>query len=317
MSNALQVEGLKKRFGTKEVLKGVSFSVPENSVFGFIGQNGAGKTTTMKTILGLLQQDEGMITVFGEKVTYGNTKTNRMVGYLPDVPEFYDYMTTREYLRLCTEIAGVPAGERKERIEEMLRMVGLADEKHRIKGFSRGMKQRLGIAQALLHKPKLLICDEPTSALDPTGRKEILDALQAAKVQTTVLFSTHILSDVERICDRAAILHNGEIVLTGTMEELHARKNGNDFLVSASGRGDMEALQAHFPKFEEAEITGQENMLRWRKGSREDFRQVLSYIADRDIAIRGAEWTEATLEDLFLSVTKETPSGTETEVSGV
>ncbi len=317
MSNALQVEGLKKRFGSKEVLKGVSFAVPENSVFGFIGQNGAGKTTTMKTILGLLQQDEGVITVFGEKVTYGNTKTNRMVGYLPDVPEFYDYMTTREYLRLCAEIAGVPAGERKERIEEMLKMVGLADEKHRIKGFSRGMKQRLGIAQALLHKPKLLICDEPTSALDPTGRKEILDALQAAKVQTTVLFSTHILSDVERICDRAAILHNGEIVLAGTMEELHARKKGNDFLVSTSGRGEMEALQAHFPKFEEAEITGQENVLRWRKGSREDFRQVLSYIAEKDIAIRGAEWAEATLEDLFLSVTKETPSGTETEVTGV
>ncbi|MBO4696058.1 MAG: ABC transporter ATP-binding protein [Lachnospiraceae bacterium] len=315
MNNALQVEGLKKRFGTKEVLKGVSFSVPENSVFGFIGQNGAGKTTTMKTILGLLQQDEGVITVFGEKVTYGNTKTNRMVGYLPDVPEFYDYMTTREYLRLCAEIAGVPAGERKQRIEEMLKMVGLADEKHRIKGFSRGMKQRLGIAQALLHKPKLLICDEPTSALDPTGRKEILDALQAAKVQTTVLFSTHILSDVERICDRAAILHNGEIVLSGTMEELHARKNGNDFLVAASGREETEALRAHFPKFEEEVISGQENVLRWRKGSREDFRRVLAYVAEKDIAIRSAEWAEATLEDLFLSVTKETASVKETEVS--
>ena len=315
MNNALQVEGLKKRFGTKEVLKGVSFSVPENSVFGFIGQNGAGKTTTMKTILGLLRQDEGVITVFGEKVTYGNTKTNRMVGYLPDVPEFYDYMTTREYLRLCAEIAGVPAGERKARIEEMLKMVGLADEKHRIKGFSRGMKQRLGIAQALLHKPKLLICDEPTSALDPTGRKEILDALQAAKVQTTVLFSTHILSDVERICDRAAILHNGEIVLSGTMEELHARKNGNDFMVAASGREEKEALRSHFPKFEEAVISGQENVLRWRKGSREDFRKVLAYVAEKDIAIRSAEWAEATLEDLFLSVTKETASGKETEVS--
>ncbi len=307
MMNALEVEGLKKRFGAKEVLKGVSFSVPENSVFGFIGQNGAGKTTTMKAVLGLLQQDEGEIRVFGEHVTYGNTKTNRMVGYLPDVPEFYDYMTPREYLRLCAEIAGIPAGERKERIEEMLSMVGLSGEKHRIKGFSRGMKQRLGIAQALLHRPKLLICDEPTSALDPIGRKEILDALQAARTKTTVLFSTHILSDVERICDRAAILHNGTIVHCGTMEELHARKTGTDFRIVAAGADGYQKLAEHFPKLRKAEEPGADEFaLLWKQGAKEDFRDVLGYIVNQSIEIRTAEWAEATLEDLFLEATRTT-----------
>ncbi|MBO4483948.1 MAG: ABC transporter ATP-binding protein [Lachnospiraceae bacterium] len=305
MPDALYVNNLMKRFGTKEVLKGVSFSVPEGSVFGFIGQNGAGKTTTMKTVLGLLAPDGGAIQVFGENVTYGNTKTNRMVGYLPDVPEFYDYMTTREYLRLCADIAGIPKGEQKARIEEMLEMVGLASEKHRIRGFSRGMKQRLGIAQALIHRPKLLICDEPTSALDPMGRKEILEALLAARSQTTVLFSTHILSDVERICDRAAILHNGTVVLNGTMEELHARKAGTDFAVTAADGASFEALRSHFPKFQKTEKPGAEEFeMLWKQGAQEDFRNVLGFVAEKNLNIRSAAWAESSLEDLFLAATQ-------------
>ena len=305
MPDALYVNNLMKRFGSKEVLKGVSFSVPEGSVFGFIGQNGAGKTTTMKTVLGLLAPDGGDIQVFGENVTYGNTKTNRMVGYLPDVPEFYDFMTTREYLGLCADIAGIPKDGRKARIEEMLEVVGLASEKHRIRGFSRGMKQRLGIAQALIHRPKLLICDEPTSALDPMGRKEILDALLAAKSQTTVLFSTHILSDVERICDRAAILHNGTVVLKGTMEELHAQKAGTDFVVIAGDGAACEALQSHFPKLKKAERLGAEEFeMLWKQGAQEDFRNVLGFIAEHNLMIRSAAWAESSLEDLFLAATQ-------------
>jgi len=146
----LQITGLEKRFGDKEVLKGVDLSVPEHSVFGFIGKNGAGKTTTMKTVLGLIKADAGEIRVAGDIVGYGQTKTNRYIGYLPDVPEFYSYMTPREYLRFCGEITGMKSGEIKKRSEELLQLVGLGAEKHRIKGFSRGMKQRppyLGIFQ--------------------------------------------------------------------------------------------------------------------------------------------------------------------------
>ena len=207
----LRITGLHKRFGDKEVLRGLDLSVPEHSIYGFIGKNGSGKTTTMKTVLGLLKADSGDIIVNGEKVVYGQTDTNRYIGYLPDVPEFYPFMTAKEYLRFCGEITGMSRADIEERTKELLALVGLADETHRIKGFSRGMKQRLGIAQALLSRPKLLVCDEPTSALDPMGRKEILDILLAIKDQTTVLFSTHILSDVERICTDVAFLKDGVV----------------------------------------------------------------------------------------------------------
>ena len=166
----LTLSHVARSFGEKQVLRDVTFSVPEHTVFGFVGQNGAGKTTAMKMILGLLAADGGEITVNGMPVCYGNTPTNRFVGYLPDVPEFYPFMTPAEYLRFCGEISGMPAREIKSRSEELLRLVGLEKEARRIKGFSRGMKQRLGVAQALFCRPKLLICDEPTSALDPAGR---------------------------------------------------------------------------------------------------------------------------------------------------
>ena len=184
----LRISGLYKRFGDKDVLKGLDLSVPEHSIFGFIGKNGTGKTTTMKTVLGLIKADAGEITVNGEKVIYGHTSTNRFIGYLPDVPEFYSFMSAEEYLSFCAEITSMDPEESKARIKELLELVGLSGETHRIKGFSRGMKQRLGIAQALLKRPKLLICDEPTSALDPIGRKEILDILLSVREQTTVLF---------------------------------------------------------------------------------------------------------------------------------
>jgi len=135
-----------------------------------------------------LKPDSGSVTVCGEKVTYGESKANRHIGFLPDVPEFYGYMNPMEYLKLCGEIAGLSKTQIKSRSEELLELVGLKDQKKRISGFSRGMKQRLGIAQALLNEPKLLICDEPTSALDPIGRKEILDILLAAKGKTTIVF---------------------------------------------------------------------------------------------------------------------------------
>jgi ABC-2 type transport system ATP-binding protein len=189
---ALAVRGVSKSFGGKKVLDGISFSVPENCVFGFIGANGAGKTTTMRLILGLLRADGGEIEVCGERVSFGRARTNRFIGYLPDVPEYYGYMRADEYLRLCGKIAEsggaeVSAGSGSEagaetRIAELLEFVGLAearDTRKKIGGFSRGMKQRLGVAQALLNKPKLLICDEPTSALDPVGRKEILGLLSS------------------------------------------------------------------------------------------------------------------------------------------
>jgi len=236
----LQIKNLSKTFGTHKVLDDISFSVPEGSVFGFIGVNGAGKTTTMKIVLGLLEADHGEVYVCGEKVVFGSAKSNRLIGYLPDVPEYYNYMRPKEYLKLCGEITGMDAARIKSRSKELLELVGLAKVNKKIGSFSRGMKQRLGAAQALLNEPKLLICDEPTSALDPLGRKEILDILLEIKGKTTVIFSTHILSDVERICDSAAVLHRGKLVLCGGLQELRARHGASDKTITFASGADKE-----------------------------------------------------------------------------
>lgn len=292
----LQLRHVKKRFGDHEVLRDLSFSVAEHALFGFVGQNGAGKTTTMKMILGLLKSDGGEILVNGEAVAYGQTATNRHIGYLPDVPEYYSFMTPAEYLRFCGEISEMPARKIKPRADELLSLVGLAQEKRRIKGFSRGMKQRLGIAQALLNRPKLLICDEPTSALDPIGRKEILDILLSAKQQTTVVFSTHILSDVERVCDEIAFLHNGGIVLKGTLEEVKQRHQNPGFEVELEYPADAQTLLATFPNARQFTRT---HLLFSQEASAEN---VMRLLLDSHIPVRRIEKKEPTLEALFLEV---------------
>lgn len=238
--NVLEINQLNKSFGNNDVLSSLDMKVPENSIFGFVGQNGAGKTTTMKIILGLLKADGGNIMVCGEKVTYGDSKTNRHIGYLPDVPEFYGYMRPMEYLLLCGEITGLTKKETIAKGKELLDLVGLGNETRKIRSFSRGMKQRLGIAQALLNEPKLLICDEPTSALDPIGRRQILDILLAVKGKTTVVFSTHILSDVERICDYVAVLHKGKLALYGTLSEIRDQYSTKGFNIEFENEKQLE-----------------------------------------------------------------------------
>ncbi|WP_080872085.1 ABC transporter ATP-binding protein [Oceanobacillus timonensis] len=218
--NILEVKNVSKSFGSKQVLDGLDLKVPAGSIFGFVGGNGAGKTTTMKLILGLEKMTAGDIFVGGEKVTFGNTKTNRITGYLSDVPAFYHYMSAEEYLTFCAEITGLKKEKRKQKIQETLALVGLEGNKKRIKGFSRGMKQRLGIAQALLNDPELLICDEPTSALNPEGRNAFLELLASLKGEMTILFSTHILGDVERICDYVGILNEGKLKVNSSIEAL-------------------------------------------------------------------------------------------------
>ena len=291
----LCITDLVKSFGDKEVLRGLSLSVPEGSVFGFIGKNGAGKTTTMKAVLGLLQADSGEITVNGERVVYGRTATNRHIGYLPDVPEFYPFMTAPEYLRFSAEILGVK--DSAARTEELLALVGLSGEGHRIKGFSRGMKQRLGIAQALLNRPKLLICDEPTSALDPVGRKEILDLLLTVREQTTVLFSTHILSDVERICTDAAFLDQGSAIIQGKLSDIKAKYRTEEYLLETENEASAILLQQAFSDIERSCA----NQLTFRQKEHTIF-QVLSFTSEHRIPLIRLERAEPTLESLFMEV---------------
>ena len=293
----LRITGLRKRFGDKEVLKGLDLTVPEGSIFGFIGQNGAGKTTAMKTVLGLLKADGGEIYVNGERAVYGQTATNRFIGYLPDVPEFYGFMTSAEYLDFCGEISGMEKAETVARRKELLELVGLKDEKHRVGGFSRGMKQRLGIAQALLNSPKLLLCDEPTSALDPVGRKEILDILLAVRDRTTVLFSTHILSDVERICTDVAFLHGGSIRIQGSMEEIRSRFRTDGYRLETADEAHRTAVLQAFPAMKPAEG----NVLTFTEQNT-PVCDVLRFVADQRIPLLKWERIEPTLESVFMEV---------------
>ncbi len=302
----LAMENLCKNFGEHNIINNLSFSVPENTIYGFLGQNGAGKTTTMKMVLGLLKPSSGKILVCGEAVAYGETKTNRHIGFLPDVPEFYGYMKPLEYLALCGEITGLDRKVTKAKSAELLSLVGLDKANKRIGGFSRGMKQRLGIAQALLNEPKVLICDEPTSALDPIGRKEILDILLSVKGKTTIVFSTHILSDVERICDHVAVLHKGSLVLNGTLSELKQNRRLDTVQIEFSSIDDLK----HFTSDDSMRILFQnvEHTERTIILKSSDIKKVVEQIYAAIFATKiypvKVEVLEPTLENLFMEVVK-------------
>lgn len=294
----LQISDLSIKFKDKEVLKGLNLNVPTNSVFGFVGKNGAGKTTTMKIILGLLKPDNGKVYVNGEEVSYGYTHTNKYIGFLPDVPEFYSFMTAEEFLKFCAEITEIKKEEINNRIKEVLTLVGLENEKHKIKGFSRGMKQRLGIAQALLNKPKLLICDEPTSALDPIGRKEILDILKSVSSETTVLFSTHILSDVERICTDVAIINDGVIEICGKLNEIKNMNPKEEIVLEVENVNDQKKLLEEF-----SFIVNKDNKLVFLANDNTLY-DVLDFISKNKISLTKLEKLEPTLESLFMEVAR-------------
>lgn len=295
--NILTIKHLSKSFGTKRVLNELCMCVPEHSIFGFVGRNGAGKTTTMKSVLGLLRPDSGEIFVADERVSFGQTSTNRHIGYLPDVPEFYSFMTPWEYLRLCGESTNMEKADIDRRSEELLSLVGLAHDNRRIKGFSRGMKQRLGIAQALLSSPRLLICDEPTSALDPIGRKEILDILLSVREQTTVLFSTHILSDVERICTDVALLHEGRIAMQGSVDEIKSAHRAGDITVETLDDESARRILCAFERVSRAEkgaiiLSGNDALMF----------ELLELINREKLCVRKIERAEPSLETLFVEV---------------
>lgn len=293
----INIENLYVRFGEKEVLKGLDLKVNKNSVFGFIGKNGSGKTTTMKTILGLLTPNSGKIYVNGEEVIFGGSNTNKYIGYLPDVPEYYGFMTAYEFLQFCANISKMDPKVADTRIKELLKLVGLENEKHYIRGYSRGMKQRLGIAQALLNKPKLLICDEPTSALDPIGRKEILDILKSVSNETTVLFSTHILSDVEKICTDIAVLDDGVIKVSGKLEDIKKMYKKDEYTLEFNDSEDVNKLLNVY------------NYIKVKDGnkvllSEDNLYEVLNYISLNKVSLVKLEKNEPTLEALFMEVIK-------------
>jgi ABC-2 type transport system ATP-binding protein len=220
---AISVKNLTKKFGSFTAVNDLSFEAEENHVIGFLGPNGSGKTTTLRMMVGLSKPTKGSIEIAGEKVVFGRV-TNKNIGYLPELPSMYVWMSGYEYLTFIAKIFGMSKKAREAKISHLLSLTGLSDAKNRrISAYSGGMKQRLGIAQALLNDPKVLILDEPVSALDPIGRKDVLEVIEKLKNSRTVLFSTHILSDVDRICDDVVIIDEGKLVVSAPLTELKAK----------------------------------------------------------------------------------------------
>ncbi|RKW21274.1 ABC transporter ATP-binding protein, partial [Candidatus Gracilibacteria bacterium] len=213
MKNILEIKNLSKKFGKKEVLKNVSFSVGEGEIYGFLGPNGAGKTTTMKNILGFLKPSSGEIKIFGKNIF--DEKSKNEIGFMPENTYLYKYLTGKEFLEFNGKFFGLDGQNLDKKVENLLKKLGLeqAGDKF-LKDYSKGMLQRIGLAQAIINEPKLLFLDEPMSGLDPIGRKMVKDLIvELNKAGTTIFFNTHILADVESICDKISIIHNGEIIV--------------------------------------------------------------------------------------------------------
>jgi ABC-2 type transport system ATP-binding protein len=218
---AIRIEGLTKRFADVQALDRLSLAVEPGSVFGFLGPNGAGKTTTIRILTGLARADAGRAWIDGLEVTRDPRGVGRHIGYLPQEPSFYPWMTARELIDYVGRVFGLSAAERDQRIAELLDLTGLAEAAgRRIGGYSGGMGQRLGIAQALVNRPPVLLLDEPVSGLDPAGRRELLQLIERLRGQCTVFMSTHILADVERVCDAVGIVSRGRLVAEAPQQEL-------------------------------------------------------------------------------------------------
>jgi ABC-2 type transport system ATP-binding protein len=222
---AIRCQGLTKHYGSIVALDNLDLTIEEKVIFGFLGPNGAGKTTALKIFTGLSRPTSGNAWVAGEEVVSHSQSLQSKIGYLPEEPAFYNWMTGREYLTFVGQLFSLSSRDIVKRCDELLELVDLSrDASRRVSGYSRGMRQRLGIAQALMNKPSVLFLDEPCSALDPLGRAEVLETLIRLKEQATTIFmSSHILADVERVCDVVGIIDRGRLVVESGVEELRQR----------------------------------------------------------------------------------------------
>ena len=301
---AIELLGLTKRFGETLALDRVDLVVQPGQVFGFLGRNGAGKTTALRILSGLARPTSGTARVLGHDVTHATDAVRAQIGFLPDVPGFYPWMTAREYLEFAGRLFGLDRATLDARADALLEMAGLASVTTRVGGFSRGMKQRLGIAQALINAPSLLMLDEPTSALDPIGRREVLEMVGSLRGRTTVFFSTHILADVERVCDSVAILERGRIVASAGIAELTSRASADRLVVEIDGDGAATAVAAALTgRAWVKALEATDGTLRMTVSDLPAAqREIPAAITAAGVALRRFEVEEASLEDVFVEL---------------
>jgi ABC-2 type transport system ATP-binding protein len=279
-------------------LDDLSLSVDHGQIFGFLGANGAGKTTTLKLLMRLIFPTRGTARILGHDIH--DVRMHERIGYLPENPYFYDYLTAREFLEYCAEIFGYRAAERRKRTADLLARVRL-DEKRwdtQLRKFSKGMLQRVGLAQSLINDPEIVFLDEPMSGLDPVGRREVRDLIAALRDEgKTVFMCSHILSDIEVLCDRVAILKRGKLAQVGYLDELRRTTEGpNRMEVLATGT-DAETLKQHLP---ETEIAATPRGLRIEIGSEDEIDRVLAALRKVGGKIVSVQPVKQSLEELFL-----------------
>jgi ABC-2 type transport system ATP-binding protein len=304
---AVVVRGLTKRYGDILALDRLDLDVPAGSIFGFLGPNGAGKTTTLRLLTGLGRPTAGVSTVDGVDTRTGGRELTRRIGYLDQDPRFYSWLTGRELLTLVGRIYGIDARDLRGRVDEVLALIGLTEAAgRRIGGYSGGMRQRLGVGQAVLPRPAVLFLDEPVSSLDPGGRRDVLELIGGLRGSMTVVMSTHILSDVERICDRVGILDRGRLVTEGPMEELLERHAQPIFEL------DPEPSQAEAV----ASLVAALRAAAWVRDVREEHgilrvvvadaaaasKAILPLVGRADVSLARFERVRPSLEDIFLQV---------------
>ena len=302
--NAIEITRLVKTFGDAVALDGIDLAVPHGSVFGFLGPNGAGKTTALRILTGLARPTAGEARILGVNVSAAGNIVRSRIGYLPDVPGFYPWMTAMEFVEFAGRLFGIEPTTLRERAESLLQMAGLSDVKSKVGGFSRGMKQRLGIAQALINAPSVLLLDEPTSALDPIGRREVLEMIASLRGRTTVFFSTHILADVERVCDTVAILDRGRVVANAPIAELTRRAAVDRLVIEVEG--DPAALIRDLerrPWLRSIE-RDQGRLMLAVSDLKAAQRELPAAIASAELGLKRFEAAEVSLEDMFVELVR-------------
>jgi len=315
--NVIHTQGLTKAYQGAKALDSLNLEVPKNSIFGFLGPNGAGKSTTIKMLLGLTRPTSGKALIFGKDITQESLAVRRKVGYLAQDPRYYEHMTARQTLRYTARFFySGPKDLIEARIEEMLGLTGLEDKADRpIKGFSGGERQRLGIAQAQVNYPDLLILDEPAAALDPQGRRDVLTVMETLRKYTTIFYSTHILEDVQRVSDRVAILNHGKLIVEAPIQEILSGGTGAVSMYNVTITGDAKQAQARVanqPWVKSLSIEANNGATTWQVSVNDDDaaeEQMLRLILDeRNLRVKSFGRKTHNLEEVFLSLVGEESS---------
>ena len=298
---SISITNLSKNYGAQKAVNNISFNVNKGEIVGFLGPNGAGKSTTMKMITGYLDADAGDIQVCGIDVSKNNIESKKKIGYLPEANPLYFEMYVREYLLFTAGVHQIKNA--KERIEEIIKTVGLTLEANKkIAQLSKGYKQRVGLAAALIHEPEVLILDEPTSGLDPNQIIDIRNVIKALATNKTVLFSSHILQEVEAICDRVIIINKGNIVADDSLQNLQIAKAGQQF-VSVTFQEDIEEKDLNFLD-DAINVSKKGNTFRIGTNNAENLRkQILKLSIDKNLNVISLQNQSNSLEDVFRELT--------------